>query len=424
MEEGEIVAEELTASFPTSVSQGHPAEDPSGTAYSPALEWPGDEETPSELPVPVGTAGHTGYANPSLPSSSLRLLVRHSTVLRKPQKVALLDGYSEIQVGRDLAPPGSDVPRIRLKEMEVSKLHATIYWDGERSQWSIVDMGSKHGTFIRSVPSTSGATLVSPSSGAISIPLPDGMDERGFRLSAPRIASMPRPLHHSDIVTIGGTAFVVHIHELGLPCADCSPQANEEIPLFASSGASSNKRKLDAANIVSAPGIPQPRNPKKALATLKRSLLSAAASTPSSAPGSSQLQYVDRSARRRALHPERPPVPTPNAERARQSAFIPAPPSPPSPPPVSTPPIPVPASNIGHRLLLKQGWRPGSTLGDPSNDSPGLLTPLEPASTVGRAGLGASVRPPNSTLGGQNGNWRDVGKRRRWAEGGSADNLP
>nr|VWO99744.1 Hormone-sensitive lipase [Ganoderma boninense] len=406
-----------------------PQVDTTGRTYSPAIEWPGDTESTPEPLLYDDTTVYEPTSNTPAPSGSLRLLVQQTAILRKNQRIALLDGYSQTEIGRDVAAAGSDIPRIRLKEMEVSKLHATIYWDQDRTQWSIVDMGSKHGTFIQSSaappPSTSSAL---------------GLDERGSRLSAPRIASMPRALHHMDRLTIGGTTFAVHVHEGRAPCTACSPQGDEEIPLFlhragSTAGAtamssSSNKRKLDEVSSASSwdPTAARSRDPRKALSMLKRTLLSSKNPAPAPPGSSSRSQYVDRSARRRALHPDmQSAATTPGSASADRSTLSTVPSPSVSAPTTTTPPPPVPlsATNIGHRLLLKQGWQPGTALGEGSGDSGGLVAPLDPPSTVGRAGIGVPARLgsglPTVVHGGD---WRDAGKRRRWEEtGGGPDGV-
>ncbi|KAI0649274.1 hypothetical protein C8Q79DRAFT_999081 [Trametes meyenii] len=403
MEEGEIDVDDLANPSQVAEDYAYRSADCSGI-------WPGDSEPPPDLPPPVGTHVCSPSVASTFPSSSLRLLVQRSSVLRRHQKLALLDGYSEIQIGRDALPAGSVTPKIRLKELEVSKLHATIYWDYERSEWSIVDMGSKHGTFLQPIEPPSVSAFV---------------DGRGTRLSPPRIASIPRTLRHLDCLTFGGTTFVVHIHADAVPCAECSPQVDEEIPLFSTATAGhSKKRTLDEISTYGPPDSAQTRarDPRKALAVLKRSLLSSTPSAASPASGSQHSQYVDRSARRRALHPDHSSATTAAAERSIYS--------PPSisatPTSVSTPPTPLPPSNIGHKLLMKQGWQPGSALGDPTDMNGGIVVPLQPPSTVSRAGLGASVRASSSTPAAQDGarDWKDVGKRRRWAEFRSNDSVP
>lgn len=425
LEEGEIepIADSGSVYGPVDLPK---VDDTTGATYSPAIEWPGDSDyTPELLPYDDTTA-YEPNPDTSTPSLSLRLLVQQTAILRRNQRIALADGYSQIEVGRDIAATGSDTPRIRLKEMEVSKLHATIYWNEDRTQWSIVDMGSKHGTFIQS-------SATPPPSTSSSLAL----DEKGFRLSAPRVASMPRVLHHLDRLTIGGTTFTIHIHENRTPCTTCSPKADEEIPLFlhrtlgAPTDASTNKkRKLDVVSVAntSDPTATRGRDPRKALAMLKRTLLSSKnpAPVPSGSGSGSRSQYVDRSARRRALHPDlhSTAATSGSASADRSTANVPSPSAsaPTTPPP---PPAPLSATNIGHRLLLKQGWQPGTALGEGLGDGGGLVVPLDPPSTVGRAGIGVPARPgsglPTAVHGGD---WRDAGKRRRWEEtGGGRDGV-
>ncbi|KAH9945259.1 uncharacterized protein BXZ73DRAFT_86782 [Epithele typhae] len=414
MEEGEIDSEDETRSHLSSQAS---RVDTSGSTYSPAFEWPtDDEDAPSPSYSVLGDESRPTSNSPH-PLASLRLVVRHSSILRKHHKLALLDGFSEIQIGRDLAPSESDTPRVRLKEMEVSKLHATIYRDHEQVAWAIVDMGSKHGTFLES-------TTVSTSGPSTALQEPT---QKGVRLSAPRVASMPRSLRHLDQLSIGGTTFEVHVHEGEPPCEACSPQGDVEIPLFqhrSGDGTASKKRKLDVTEEMRVVA-PRGRDPKKAMALLKRSLLSsAAASSSSSSPARHGQPYVDRSAKRRALHPDHTPaiIPTASASGTSSpsaSASVPA-----TPPLQSPPPSSLPADNIGLRLLMKQGWQPGSALGLGERDSsPGLVEPLAPPPTSGRAGIGTPVRPPGSIAAAQDGDWKDDGKRRRWAEFRQTDDV-
>ncbi|EPT05643.1 hypothetical protein FOMPIDRAFT_41070, partial [Fomitopsis schrenkii] len=373
-----------------------------GVAYSLELEWPGD----TTADAPEGLYPHPASSSPvpraSSDTSCLRLLVQQSSILSRKHTLAVLDGHAEVQIGRDAAPSGSETPRIRLKEMEVSKLHATIYWELERREWAVVDMGSKHGTFLRcrrdQNPSTSEA---------------DSM-----RLSAPRTASMPRRLAHLDSLSVGGTRFLVHVHEQ-VPCAECSPSAGNEIALFDRRGAgrqaeASRKRKRDAAEsqAVEDHYIAPARDPKRALNDLRRNLLSR--HVPIQVP-TAQLQYTDRSALRRARHPEAAPILPPSPARTDSVATTivsrPRAPSP-TPLPVSAPPAPLPASNVGHRLLLKQGWSPGESLGRAGSSDIALVEPLDIKANRGKAGLGGAAhdRQPSSPAH----DWKEAGKLRQW----------
>jgi len=346
-------------------------------------EWPFNEDSDTVLPISS--------------RSSLRFLVVQSPVLPPRRKIAVLEVHDEVQIGRD-ASTSELTSRLRLKDMEVSKLHATVFWDKDREEWAIVDMGSKHGTFlIRSASNSSSST----------------------RLSASRASSLPRPLRHLDQLSFGRTTFAVHIHPEGVPCEDCS-SLDEFAIISLSSKFGSSQRQLDAQ--------PEPEtttsianaattSARDALGTLKRRLLSEHAVPDSKrlkASDESRTRYVDRSSLRRALHPpSRDPISLP-VPAARPSS-INYPPhaltvaryhmqatsdiSPPDPS-LAQLQAAIPKSNVGHRLLEKQGWSPGAALGqvpsdfalDPANARRALLEPLQVPANVGKLGLGSSVR--------------------------------
>ena len=81
--------------------------------------------------------------DPTPSASLLRLVVVKSTVLT-PGQVAIIDAREGgIQIGRDRIESGGQV-RLRVKEMEVSKTHAVLYWgkgEDEEYAWWIVDLG-------------------------------------------------------------------------------------------------------------------------------------------------------------------------------------------------------------------------------------------------------------------------------------------
>ncbi|KAI0064748.1 hypothetical protein BV25DRAFT_1822501 [Artomyces pyxidatus] len=390
-------------------------------ANDPSHEWPAQDDS-FEPFVPQ----HQRFAPAKTESPPLcRLVVEQSTVLPGKQRLAIVDGYTELQFGRDVASVGTDTPRVRLKEMEVSRLHATVFWDVERHEWAVVDMGSKHGTFVKSGDGEG--------SGAVK-------DERGVRLSAPRIASMPKRLRHMDHLSMGGTTFVVHVHEERLPCVECSAsayEAGDEIPLFPAhnkeaEGGSAQKRKREEESAGSAtPPVAGVRDAKKALSSLKRDLLSKPDYSPAAAPElkfASTSSYTDRSARRRALHPSSAPdtpgvvtpVPAPASSWPRDAAPTRFAPSAPPSPPRSAPAVPLAPSNVGHRLLMMQGWQPGTALGLPGEVGDGgirLVEPLAVNATEGRAGLGMAgplqVNPSPADR--TQRRWRDLTRMQDWA---------
>lgn len=361
-----------------------------------------------------------GHFDADLPTgtqsrSSLRLLVIQSPVLPPRRKIAVLDVHDEVQIGRDPSPS----PKLRLKEMEVSKLHATVFWDTERDEWAVVDMGSKHGTFLTSFSSSIRT-----------------------RLSASRASSLPRTLRHLDQLSFGRSTFAVHIHPEGVPCEDCSPPDElATIPLSSKVGssllrpqqvyaqpesssvaealASLKRSKAGSSQQQPAAAANTPASAKEALGSLKRRLLSEHRTAPDSKRSKanddeSRTRYVDRSSLRRALHPSaRDPISLPvpaarptsinpsSSTHARtvaryhmQDVQVQAPPS--------SAPAAIPKSNLGHRLLEKQGWSPGAPLGivpsllssdlevDPASVRKALLVPLQVSANVGKLGLGSS----------------------------------
>lgn len=417
MEDGELRDETLSVSA-------------SGVEYDPSLEWPGDgsdmPSTSSSTPYSfVDDAGpseawlsNPNYIAPSTlsPSTFLRLVVGQSTVLSPSQTVALLDEYEEMQIGRDALLSGETTPRIRLKEMAVSKLHATIYWDKDRHEWAVVDMGSMHGTFY--IPASSSPTTFSALDGAGPSNWSADAAAKGTRLSSARTASIPRPLSHGDQLSLGNTTFIVHIHPSGLPCEECSLLGSDEIPLFDHLRSKKRKRLEAEAAILRAPRAPVVRDPKKAMSMLKRNLLARHVPATPSISNSSSTPYRDRSARRRALHTDAPDPPS----RPPLSAPIALPPGP--TPVVSAPAAPLPSSNIGHKLLMKQGWQPGTGLGasdgaDADRGAVVLIEPLNVSGNVKRTGLGMATPAPSASAGrpaaGAAGSWREEAKLRRWA---------
>lgn len=382
--------------------------------YDPSYEWPGEN-------LDVASDNDEAEATSKKTKSCFTLVVKRSSVLSTKRRVAVLDAYDEVQIGRD-ATTSKTIPRIRLKDMEVSKLHATFYWDREKDVWAIVDMGSKHGTFVAQTLQKEGS-----SSNKLSV-------SNGVRLSPSRHASLPRDLHHLDEIYIGSTELIVHIHSGGTPCEECYSEVGCDIPLFTTPNAPPQKNVASADTVA----FKAPVDPRKAITLLKRTLLSRHASEGSSSDSAHEkANYIDRSARRRLLHPYSrpdslgtPPIQSsPSASSSRHTSPRIA--SAPNSTFVNTPQVPsrtasaepISNSNIGHRMLSKQGWTQGSALGSdtaislPDSTRTALIEPLAVQANAGRAGLGmriAPVEPPTTFTSG--GNWKEELKRRRWEE--------
>jgi hypothetical protein len=330
--------------------------DVSGTMHNVSLEWPGEDDN---LTIHEAKPSRTHV---------FRLVVSNSTVLSSKHKVVLLDGYSELQIGRDASLPGTNVPRVRLKELAVSKLHCIIYWDSGRQEWNIVDMGSKHGTFVR----------------------PDCTSSFS-RLSQARTSSIPRRLGHLDQLQVGSTTFTVHIHE-GHACEECSSAESNEVPLFVTSSLTRQRAQQMKKEVST---LPRTLDSQQALTDLKRQMLGGKIG-----PTYPSERYIDRSARRRAQfsasHADSPgvriSVPPTDVDAADS---IPAS-SVPAPDPIAPrlmardPPAPISTSSIGHKLLMKQGWQPGSSLGQEGGQH--IKEPLQLTSSVNRSGLGMSAQ--------------------------------
>ena len=112
------------------------------------------------------------------PFIPLLRLLRSSPASTDAPSLVALDPAQVLAIGRDK----SFNPQIRIKDILISKTHATLFWlpddpaslhDHSRSTgyWAIADCGSLHGTFVGEQ-----------------------------RLSDSRVASLPRRLHHGECV--------------------------------------------------------------------------------------------------------------------------------------------------------------------------------------------------------------------------------
>ncbi|KZT51995.1 hypothetical protein CALCODRAFT_502855 [Calocera cornea HHB12733] len=337
--------------------------------YKPEYEWPGlsDDLAAGSNPPPL-----VPFDRFTLPAPDLRLVVLSTSghSFLKGKTIALIHAADGCSIGRDWAPG----PRLRLREMPVSKFHANLFWDPGLVAWAVVDMGSMHGTFV----------------------LPAGAEEP-VRLSPPRTASQPRALRHLDTLSIGSTTFQVHVHRDDLPCEECLVTEEHDIPLYDHKKAKPGTSSTPAYTQLLSTGEKRTAH-KHGMSSLRSALLS---TLPAPTASTSKPAYVDRSAKRRRLHPE----PRPSSGTSSPSAFPPTPPE-----PTSAPSKPLAKSNIGHAMLQKQGWAPGMTLGTVGSNA--LSEPIVAVGTSGRAGLGVKRRQEESMQ--EPTDWRDEARQRRF----------
>ena len=92
--------------------------------------------------------------------SALRLLFLHSDAQPAPflphQRIVLIQ--DKLNFGRDKAFDA----RIRLKEIAVSKTHATIFYDADLAGYAVVDVGSTQGTFVASMEGSEASGELGP----------------------------------------------------------------------------------------------------------------------------------------------------------------------------------------------------------------------------------------------------------------------
>lgn len=160
-----------------------------GTAYSSnskkrkTLHDPPDSCRPGQVglrKIDAASDYNHDFPPPPPPCSALRLVVHHSATSSSldllPVHLLLAVVTCTTTIGRDR----SFEPRIRLKSLEVSKTHATLFQEegNDNGSWFIVDNASTHGTFVRR-----------------------HLQSEWERLSEKGTASAPRLLEHLESVT-------------------------------------------------------------------------------------------------------------------------------------------------------------------------------------------------------------------------------
>ncbi|EAL20899.1 hypothetical protein CNBE2600 [Cryptococcus deneoformans B-3501A] len=371
---------------------------------STAAEAISSHRSTNTTPPPDTLASVSGMP-PEPPDYTLLRLVVVSTKSPKVSagQIAVIDTREGgVQIGRDKCEKGAPA-RVRLREMEVSKTHALIFWgengdqqveveeDGEKSRegWWIVDLGSTHGTFV------------SPSNASDQASNNDTGIRAHKRLSIPKHSSKPFPLFHLSLFVIGSTTFQAHIHA-SWPCDTCQLKGGNELPL--DTGETFVNNTQDAAGYEEkvwdvAMNSQQRRGNREAkrkieMANLRESLLNRGGSEEGSASAQNMPSrgYIDRSAMRRGLHRPSPP----RGGQARFTGHTDA--------PVEVAPV---ENKFAEDFLGRQGWQRGEGLG---KDGTGRADPIMTHTRVRKRGIGAEGSIDDGE------DWRVKGKLRRWGD--------
>lgn len=298
--------------------------------------------------------------------ASIRLLVVKSKVPGISAGSILVVDARGVTLGRDRNEAG---PRLRLKELNVSKDHAAIYYDADKDNngknpgFAVVDLGSTRGTFLD-----------------------------GKRLSKEKKPSKPKRLAHGDRITIASTTFEAHIHPPPWwSCERCKLGDRTELQPELTGG---SRKEPDKQRDAPAPPLDSrrehlERQRKEELQCLKRKFVG---EDHRPMPG-----YVDRAKLRRAIHgPERfvEPDPLPKTDIA-----------------------PAPREKVsgkGAELLAKMGWKDGGGLGKRED---GMAQPLAPSGNLSGQGLGFGSGEESSTT--RASDWREetrIRSRQRFSQ--------
>ncbi|XP_055330017.1 angiogenic factor with G patch and FHA domains 1-like [Paramacrobiotus metropolitanus] len=288
----------------------------------------------------------------------IRIVVFRSNILT-PGDLSIATCDRTFSIGRD------SKRELVLNEDAVSKYHALISFDMETGCYSVQDYGSQNGTQVN-----------------------------GTRLSASKVVSEKRTLEHLDVLIIGSTSLVCHIHDKDETCDHCEPgiarellqnvqpQKSEVVENIISRVTENTLKDLHRQQIVQI---------KRKYGLQKDHYISS--SSCSSSGTSASTDYVDRSRVRRAVvGSDHPSLERPTVEASVH--------------------VPIPTENKGYQMLSKMGWQDGEGLNS-SRNTDSITQPLAPQIRLNEtAGLGAEL--PSESLSMSDVTQRQ--KKEKWAK--------
>ncbi|KAM7346035.1 uncharacterized protein ACRADG_012057 isoform 2-T2 [Cochliomyia hominivorax] len=222
-----------------------------------------------------------------------------------------------------------------IPDVNVSKYHLKFTYDSKKSIYKCVDLGSRNGTILN-----------------------------GTRMSASKTESVSYDLVHGSVIQIAQTKLLCHIHEGNSTCGLCEPglliepQQRESAP--GSAVVLSHKEQLK--KIQKKYGLEN----EKFVDSKQNSGGAVAGTSGDSSTKVNKNSYQDRAATRRLK------VGSSTDKEKTQSASV---------------DTAISSDNKGFKMLSKLGWNKGEALGK-SQDSGGLLEPINVESNSGHKGLG------------------------------------
>uniref|UniRef100_A0A8D8S686 Angiogenic factor with G patch and FHA domains 1 n=1 Tax=Cacopsylla melanoneura TaxID=428564 RepID=A0A8D8S686_9HEMI len=273
----------------------------------------------------------------------LRIIVTETSV--KGVKVGTL--FIVTNLGGTIGREGEHA--VLIPDINISKHHAKISFTGTEDNkddsskgYTIVDLGSRNGTFVDTI-----------------------------RLSAALQESEPHLLTHGTNLRIGGTKLSVHIHQGRDTCDQCEPGVlmcamNKPSPV-----------KIDLTS-----NSAQNRQAELKRLRKKFGLDKNPATKPTGGGGAGKLNtpgYDDRAERRRKTVGSLVEGEKTQVAHMEES---------------------IPNQNKGFKMLSKMGWKSGQTLGKDEANTNALIEPIIPQQYAKNAGLGCSapvIRPSSDS---------------------------